>query len=624
MILIGLFSILQALFIPGFLLLYALNFHHGIIRTLILSAAISPLANFILVYGLMAIHFYTPIAYVVIIAIETLLFLYLKRRKTRTYIFFPIEQYDDRFFKNGQWLKDISIFNIILFAAFFVVLVIYLNYFLQACTTVLIGRDSIVSFSGWALELSKGLFPIQTWDYPQLLSANWSLILLITRHPTIQLFIHAFVASFPLLLFMIFIDLAFRKKTSLYILAATMTGLFLYINNHITENFDSADIACTFFAFTTFYLLLTSKNIKNIKTVIYLGGIISASAALTKQSGLYIAITYPVFAYFMLLKNKNHPKPTTLILQVIFIQALLIFPFYLQEELPILLHKTTSSYDFMLKQILPRSILQRPLFFYKHILPLYYNRTSLIIGLILIALGLFKKNIYRNIFIFYVAPFFLLWLYFFSYDVRNLAIIVPFISILASIGILILFKATVKCLTYRKKITLACAKDIAATLFVILIVGWLSIQYNMNYLMKSQQSQQMQIGIPEVNHYLLKQYKDNKKDFNLITNAAYLKFTPDYYSHVTLISFGNPKSTKETINAKKPALLLIIKMLLLQDKLRSTTINVNDIDQQKTYKKTHMDSYVKQKILSPLPVKYKIVFNTPMYLLVKINWGQKK
>lgn len=624
MIAIGIFAILQALLIPGFLLIYALRMHHGVLRAIILSAAISPLINLIIVYGLVLTHLYSPIAMLILILFELCLFLWIRRKRKTQYIYFPADEYDSSFYLRSKWTKDFSFLHFIFLIIFIVFLTIYLNDFFASCYTALFSRDAVISFFGWALELYKGGLPIHVWDYPQLLSANWSLILMITRQPNLEIFLHIFVASFPILILLLFIDLALRKKSFIYILSATIAAFLYFLNNHFEGNFNSADLACAFFGFTSFYLVFTcqsEKKIKNIATITYLGALIASSAALAKQSGIYVAIGYPFFAYYMLLKKHPLTDTRNILLRMLLILIGLIFPFYLQLELPVLLNKTSSSYNFMLHQLLPTDILARPLYFYHKFFPAIYNKFLMLVVLpFFLVIGLLKRSIYRNIFLAYVLPFFLIWLFFFSYDPRNLAIIIPFIAITAGTGITSALNLTLKLLTTSKEITRTYAKWLLSLLVFALLLCGISLHYNLNYLIVDQLRQRLNVGIIQVNDYLLTAYQKNPSAVTILTNAPYIKFTPLYYSKTTTDPLNNPKIIKHILQNKKPHYMMIVKLLLLQSRLRDANFNTITQLTAKGYKKYHVAQYLQKEVFPLFPKKYKVIYNTPEYLLIQLNW----
>ena len=70
MVVFGLLSLLQIIFLPGYLLLKALRAGTGILATCVLAFALSLLANHVLVAGLVVFHFYRPAVVYAIFALE--------------------------------------------------------------------------------------------------------------------------------------------------------------------------------------------------------------------------------------------------------------------------------------------------------------------------------------------------------------------------------------------------------------------------------------------------------------------------------------------------------------------------------------------------------------------------
>lgn len=625
MIIFGILSIFQAIFLPGFIIIAFLNLHKGILRCIILSAALSPIVNFFIVYLLTALHCYTELAIYIVIATEICLLLLYITKKHSTYEFFPDTTYNIAFIKKYDFSRNFTAIHLIIFFLMFCVLTYFVNHFTESAITPFHTRDALISFHKWALDWSHNLLPTQTYDYPQLLSANWSISYLLIRTSIIQIFAHAFTALFPLLLLLIIFDLALREKKLAYLIGFIATGYLLIVCNAPSGNLNSADVPCAFLATTSFYLLFlarSQKEAKKIKQLIFLGAVTASGAALTKQSGLYIALLYPLMSYFIALKNKKViSKPFPIVIKSYLLILILILPWYLYIERQLLLNKTSTSYSSLLIHQLEDSYLQRPGYFYTNVMPLILSKVfALIVLPITLIFGLLASKFYRRLFLYFVSPFFIIWLFFFSYDCRNLAIIFPLIGIIMGFGIEMMILLAQKAIQLDKRITKKRAHFLIALLVTTAFLSLVTFQYNSNKILLNQTELELAIGFPQLNHTIYSYLIKNNYRPKVLTNATYLKYLPKLSGNVILSNFLNQKKLLETLKSQKPALVAIVKLLLTQQLLSKTDKNILLMFQEEDYNKYKIKDYIDKKLLPSLPKHHKIILDDSGYMIIKINW----
>jgi hypothetical protein len=167
------------------------------------------------------------------------------------------------------------------------------------------------------------------------------------------------------------------------------------------------------------------------------GAVLAAGAALTKQTGLYIALLYPLLAWrFVLQSGEQGPlrRHAPTLMQVALLTVALAAPWYLHkladfhaatdaDNTPLLLN------DFHEGRSLPQRVL--------HAADMFADATSpLGAAILLLAIGLSLGDpLPRWLLGLVVLPVGLIWAAGFSYDLRNLALILPFLGMAAGMGL---------------------------------------------------------------------------------------------------------------------------------------------------------------------------------------------
>jgi hypothetical protein len=168
-----------------------------------------------------------------------------------------------------------------------------------------------------------------------------------------------------------------------------------------------------------------------------MGMLVACGAAITKQAGIYLLVVFPFFIYFFIIKVKKDFNDIRTFLKLFgfyfLIIGIIVLPFYLYTQFKIRNSIDSSEIQFVTQGIYNgRSYLQR-----------FIDASSKFKLLFAVfpffAFSITDRN-FRWIALFLVFPYFILWSLFYSYDIRNSAIILPFYSIGVAIGIEYIFK----------------------------------------------------------------------------------------------------------------------------------------------------------------------------------------
>ncbi len=619
MLISGILSIIQVLFLPGFLLLFFLNMHKGIIRCILLSCALSLVINFYLVCLLTLLHVYNPFSVYMIVIIELAVLFLFRNLHHQKYEWFPASEY--HYPSDAGLLRNITIVHIVVL--FFVIQTVmhFIGLFYASSTHALIYRDAALSFNRWAVSWYHGLLPAKTWDYPQLLSANWSLTYQFIINDVVQLFASSLTALFSLFIFAVLLDLGVRTKRLAYFIAVIIVG---YLFLHSNGSFQDANWLVTFFTLISFYLLILASlktNASEIKRLIYLGAITSAGAALTKQSGLFIAFLYPAFVYLFVLKNKKvFRKMSFGILICYLVIVALILPWYLYNWIQIFLGYEHSAFSSLLSHQLNNDFSQRILFAFRSVYTPNYGK---IFGWIIIPVALFfgmiTSKVYRQILLIFILPYFVIWVLFFGYDPRNLDVIIPLVAITMGYGIDFLIVSVAEFARRKFHLERAWAYILIIGLGLIFIVCYYNQKYDATYLFKQQTSQQMKMSDPVFNKVLYGHFYAVRDRDRVLTNLLYADLLPGIKQMFVYNDLVHLNVYYKKLNEVNPQYLVIDKFMIVQRQAVQQNKNEAALGGVQSIRKFQVDQFIYSKLLAKLNGYYKIVFNAERYMIVRLD-----
>jgi hypothetical protein len=448
-----LLSVCQICFIPGFIFYILLN--RNIIDSKVLlipvfSFALSLIINYILVTALSYFHIYTRLALIILILTEfaVLAFLVvLGRINTERYnikmnvakawqdieILFPLR-------KSTYGLLQFVFFSFSSLLLVFLLVILILN-----AGRVFNAWDAVVSWNRWAVEFYNNRIPAGTYHYPQLIPANWSIAYVLAGYP-LQFIPRAIMPLFLIFMVYSFIILGLKHRTIIYFLSS----IFLYqtlMKFHWTDG--DVDVPVAFFSILIYIcLLLTEESDNEVdkKKYIILSLMFACGSAVTKQSGIFLLLIYPL----LLLVMTRHALVWTYRKIAAFcglyvgMIAIIVLPFYLYIEMAIRKGLETSEINVVTNDIYNgASYSERLMNACNLFTGAFSSKLLFLIGIILFLFSLGDKT-FRILNLSIVIPYFSIWALFFSYDLRNFAIMFPYLSLGIGIGFdIILRKAKI-------------------------------------------------------------------------------------------------------------------------------------------------------------------------------------
>jgi hypothetical protein len=532
-------AFLQMTCIPGFIALkYSRVTLESKLQAVVYTFALSVLINYLSVYLLTVIKIYKPITIYIILSIELLLLVYYRMRFHKPIgININFKLPSESFKKLSE--SNSSFYHVV-FGLSIVVIVIFFYIFISRIKAVFYLTDPVLGWNRFALDWFHNQLPVNTWYYPQLIPANWSLAYVIMRSSDIGMAARSIMPLFSIFTTFLFLDLGLRKKNAAYFLGLIFYGIiifYLYRSAFIAGG--HMDIPVAFFAFLSFYVLHLHHADQPFQVRNSILSIIFASAAaVTKQPGLYILIIILAWNFRLFYKNRTSLPGKTIIkttAAVLLIIAAIVLSWYLPRL--VLIHKgmENSGIHVLTQEIHQgRTYVERLQFGFDKIIHARDKKDGdaffIYLALIFLFFSLFSRKT-RNVSLFIVIPFTLLWGLFFSYDYRNLTMAFPFMAFSMAVGFLWLFDRLFRKSGHLPGLRLSFWHLVCFLIPLLIILNF--TLFKEDAIINNQLTQQRHIGDMQLNKRLYEYYEKNGFEGKVFSKYPYFRFLPilrDYWS----------------------------------------------------------------------------------------------
>lgn len=538
MALLGLLSLAQIWFVPGYLLLCRtkdISSPDKLLLAFPLSAAI----NFFLVYVLVLLNAYTQQVVLLVFGLEVFALTFMARTGFKE----PSEAQR----ASSKLIGFKFDFTNVVFVIF---VLVYASQFFNQLGSVFTQGDAVSSWNFWAVSWFNGVIPHGLAWYPQLLPTLYSLTYQFIADSRVELFAKIAVSFYPLVALGMFARIASllpseRKKILwsaiiFFLLVRRLWGGESTINGY-------ADFPLAFFCLAVIYvfaLKFTEPN-RNVSpasftlAVVMVG--VATGAGLMKQSGMFLGMFIPFIwlAYFRNGRDFSaHVKQSAAMGIAI---AVACATWYLYQYWRIATGIEQSNLK-MLSSIVQMTWYESIAFGFKSIT---YKLSWLWVILFLAAL--MHRKI-RYVAIGLVAPFFLLWAAFVPYDYRNLAVIFPLIGLTLAYGWGEL--ARVAGSAFSPRISYFIGRGLMLSGIAIFAFALSNPKIN-DELLKLSNSAKSQIGDPEINNRLLAYFEFHPEPALVATPYQEMRHIPEIGQRFSQFScgadYGKQSSTMDVI-----------------------------------------------------------------------------
>jgi hypothetical protein len=507
MLLVRLAGLLQVAFLPGYLIQRAFRARSNrALETMVDAFALSLLANYLLVVGLVAVGLYRPTVVHVVFAAECVAFAWLQRGVRPS-----VRLAHDA----AEHLRAASGGYVLALAAAVVTVAMLAGKAIANWNAVFVEWDAVVSWNRWAVEWAGNAFPTTTWRYPQLQPVSWSMLYVFADDTTVQAFARILQAFYPLGIALVLLDVGLRQRSARFLLAVPLFVVLLAFQLKGSISSGYADVPVAFFGVLAVVTALYGDD-DGTERRWWLALAFACAAAVTKQAGLVPLAFVWVVALRAVRRRGFAIGSGTLVLALVgswygFKEAQIRIG---QEssELPGVLvtaHKGADLVDRLERAVRFTTSGGSAL-----------GIAGAIVAAVLIALSLRDRK-QRWIVLAIVLPYWLLWAIAYSYDFRNATLIVPFIALAVAHGLpsVPALRPTVLQLT-------------AGAIALVGAVGFAS--YSEDGLRERQLAEQQMIGDARLNSALYAYFGANPIRGKIGTGYQYLGFLPGFHGRMVV------------------------------------------------------------------------------------------
>jgi len=431
MFLLGILSLSQIIVLPGLIATKLLKIKtENPLQLFLYSFGLSLYINYPIVCLLTLFKIYTAGTIYILFIIE-LIILYRIYFRHGTGSFWK-KSIRDCYLTFVNYLGTLSPIRKLVFM-FSCVCVLFFISFIPINSSIFYFSDAIYSWNRWAVDWASNKFPYDTAHYPQLFSANMSLCYVFTQNTSLQFFPKVIMPLFPIGILLMFLDLSLIRKSIIHLTGLIIYTCILLIFYSLLFISDfNADIPTSFLGFLVFYTIVRHtglhENIYPGSQVVLLIVIFASSAANTKMAGIYILAASLMWIAFKIYKAQSNLTKVEMIKSVVYILIVLAISsfWYLVKPVDMFNGLNQSPY-------LPSSYYER----FTNAIRMLFFSFGPAFSLFLLFTVLFSlfNNDSKYIVITIIAPVLLMWIFFFSYDFRNLSIAVPFIAYASAYGL---------------------------------------------------------------------------------------------------------------------------------------------------------------------------------------------
>jgi hypothetical protein len=548
MLILGLLAFLQTTFIPGYILLNYAGHRFGLeagsegsrLRRLVYGFGLSQLVNYLLVFLSVSLGIYKPVTLYVVLLVEAVLIVELFRKQPKGSFSLDLKGWVSAIERHTAANSPGYNLLLVLSAA---VLALYVFYFFYFLGLVFEHWDPVVGWNRFAIDWANNRIPVNTWRYPQLVPSNWSISYVLVGTTGVQCFAKAVMPLFSIGTLLLFLERALVTRQKTYLLGLVLFGGilgYLYEPSFMASGY--VDIAVSFYAFLSFHAMTAghrhshgSKTGENRFNEILTAVLFASAAAVTKQAGIYILVVVLVWAALRMLKqcrergkpgNAGYRKMMGLYMILLLVAGVVAGSWYALKEYHIRTGTDRSEIQMVQKANRQQGYGERLGDALNRISTHRHPRLKYVvyIGVLLLLLGLFHRKS-RPAALAVAIPYGLAWALFFSYDMRNLSLALPFMAYSAAFGAEVLENRLWKPLLRRLPPINIPAAVLAAVLIVIPVL--LNFTFLDSETVTRQQTRlRKEIGDKELNGLLYRYHKKEGITGKIVTNYQYLKYLP--------------------------------------------------------------------------------------------------
>lgn len=544
---LGTLGFLQMTLLPGLIAYRFFKVQTRSFDTILIVFGLSLIANYIIVFLMAFLGIYTSGALRVLVLAEVAAMIWYFRDRLNTSINELLDSSRESINRTLNFFFPDREENGISVLQYFIGIVLLLlaarsilwgvNIFIQNLGTVFSAWDAVVSWNRWATVWASNHIPLDSGFYPQLVPLNWSVTYVMLGSPTLQFFAKGLMPVFGVLMLVGLLNLCIQMRQSHFLISVVVLQILLknFLDSGMSDGY--VDIAVAFFTFAALYILIRARDAAHIEQsnrLYILGALFSAGAAITKQTGVYIALCYPVLAVVNLLSSKSllDKNQRVRLLSAYALISLLWVSWYAFKALRLYMGVDRGIVDVYVSLSADKyesaSVLQQ-------VITAIGQYPEFIVLFILVVLTFpWMDRFYKALTILF-APYPIIWAWLASYDTRNLAIFLPVLALISGYSIQKILDVLV---LLGEKSNIQRTRAYIPLALVLIGVISLSLVFSSQKLEQQQADLQKQIFSPSKNKLLYELIETNGPDTKILTNYP-MSFLPGLEQNQVAFDFSD-------------------------------------------------------------------------------------
>ena len=425
--LLGILGFLQASFLPGQLILQPYKQQLPLLARLAYGLCLSVVANYVIGVVLLLMGWLTQPVLIGIISVEVVTLFIMSCCR-------PLQHIRPLWQRLSQCRHDLcaSPWGCVVFYGALLTLLAYVLLVLNHYGQVFYVGDDLFAWNSWAHALAAGKIP-KTQGYPLLFPMNQAMIyVLMGTLPqiTILFFSVLLMSLFPLACLVILWDECLRKATHAKALGVVLIGaLFIVMQKrYVGSGYVDIPTACLSFAAIMGIVRVSDAQLPP-RFLISVVGLIAAGAMVGKQAGALTGILTVVMTGIWY-QWRWRIVLSQIVLCLIIGASWYVFYFYFYDPhgMSMKVHELTQGmygHDTLLQRLWHAAHLLKGLYWVCFVLSLVAMVVSHQVRWLVLLMVIVGTAI---------------WAYGFSYDDRNIAIVLPFLGMSAAIGLVAVLK----------------------------------------------------------------------------------------------------------------------------------------------------------------------------------------
>jgi hypothetical protein len=284
----------------------------------------------------------------------------------------------------------------------------------------------------------------------------------------------------------------------------------------------------------------------------------AASAMLTKQAGIQFVAVFPILAFIALRRSGKVSSSVLTAACAIGLTLLLALPWYALKYVDFKNQKDISEIAMVAGAHAGRDFAQRAVFGWHMVRDTMMPLPAAPLAIGLVVLSLFSRA-WRPHAILIVVPGLVLWTLMYSYDLRNMTIVLPFLGTASAVGLHTLCRMLA---AHGVRFGALPAPARWAAIVVVLagVLMYMNWWVDHHTLYAYQVRKQKLVGYPDLNTVIYQYAAEQPLDRPMLTNYQFVGYLPELSKVYRWEMFNDLARLREHMQQQQPGFLLFAEV----------------------------------------------------------------